>query len=95
MYKRHVKIVTKILPEVSAEKMQQGAPMFLDDKMIGQPVIAIEMVAREIIHCSDMVARLIGKINHAVRRQDIRQIRKINEEGANIKACLLYTSRCV
>lgn len=81
-----VKIVTKILPEVSAEKMQQGAPMFLDDKMIGQPVIAIEMVAREIIHCSDMVARLIGKINHAVRRQDIRQIRKINEEGANIKA---------
>ncbi len=81
-----VKIVTRILPEVSTEKIQKGVPLFLDDKMIGQPVIAIEMVAREIMHCSDTVARLMGKINHAVRRQDIRQIRKINEDGENIKA---------
>lgn len=80
-----VKIVTRILPESSTERRHWGSPIFLDDNMINQPTVALQMVAREIMHCSDMVARLMNKFNYAVRRQDIRQVKKIAEEGASIK----------
>lgn len=55
-----VKIVTKILPDgKTAMTAQKGDPIYLEDKMIGQPAAALEMVAREIVHCSEQVCYLM------------------------------------
>ena len=80
-----VKIVTKIIPDGKAVIAANGEPLFLDDKMIGQPAAALEMAAREVLHCSDMVCELLKKVKNAVGERKIKQIEEINEEGNNVR----------
>lgn len=80
-----VKLVSKMIPEGKAVIAKKGDPIFLDDKLIGQPAAALEMVAREIIHCSDMVYYMMGRVNTVMRAQEIKQIKKIKEDGENIR----------
>lgn len=81
-----VKIVTKLIPDGKVVNIaQKGDPIYLEDKMIGQPAAALEMVAREIIHCSEQVHYLMGRVNNAIKRPDIRRIHKIEEEDKAVK----------
>ncbi|MFQ8602134.1 MAG: Na/Pi cotransporter family protein [Anaerovoracaceae bacterium] len=80
-----VKIVTRLIPDGKQTVAHKGDPIFLEDKLIGQPAAALEMVAREIIHCSDLVYYMMGRVNHAVKSQDMKQIRKIKEDSEGIR----------
>lgn len=81
-----VKIVTILIPEgKDLLKAQKGDPIYLEDKMIGQPAAALEMVAREIVHCGEQVCYLMGRINNTIKRPDIRRIHKIEEENKGIR----------
>ena len=67
-----VKIVTRIIPDGKDVIAANGEPLFLDDKMIGQPAAAFEMAAREVLHCSDMVCELIEKVKNAVLERETK-----------------------
>ena len=80
-----VKIVTRIIPDGKTIIAASGEPLFLDDKMMGQPAAALEMAAREVLHCSDLVCELLDKVKTAVGERENRKIEEINEDGNNIR----------
>lgn len=55
-----VKIVTKIIPDGNGtEAGNPMRPKYLDNKLIGQPVAALSLVAQEIMHCSNVVEEML------------------------------------
>lgn len=55
-----VKIVTKIIPDGNGtEAGNPMRPKYLDNKLIGQPVAAMSLVAQEIMHCSNVVEEML------------------------------------
>ena len=65
-----VKIVMMFIPEKSSERLNTRKPLYLDGNLILQPAAALEMTAREVIHCSDMVGELIPACAEAFKKGD-------------------------
>lgn len=67
-----VKIVMKLVPDTK-EKTQaetdEGTPQYLDFRLVEQPAAALELVAKEVIHYSELVSDLIGDTSKAVREE--------------------------
>ena len=80
-----VKIVVKILPYKEKNSKQKEVPIFLDPRLISQPAVAMEMVAREILRCSGMVEQMIHRLNHAIERQDLRRVDSILRQAVVIR----------
>lgn len=58
-----VKIVTKLIPDGKGkEQTSLMQPKYLDHKLIGQPVAALSLVAKEIMHCSHIVVDMLEKV---------------------------------
>ena len=83
-----VKIVMKIVPE-RQERVQAlpSAPMYLDEKLIGQPSAALQLVAKEVIRCSDLVREMLKEMRDMNRKEGAASIEKIKEK-ASIEAAL-------
>lgn len=75
-----VKIVMAILPEKSSERLNNRKPLYLDGNLILQPAAALEMTAREVIHCSDMVGELIPACADAFKKSDAAELKELEEE---------------
>lgn len=80
-----VKIVVKILPYKEKNSKQKEDPVFLDPRLVSQPAVAMEMVAREILRCSGMVEHMIHRLNHAIQRQDLRRVDSILRQGVVVR----------
>ena len=80
-----VKIVVKILPYKEKNSMQKEVPVFLDPRLVSQPAVAMEMVAREILRCSGMVEQMIHRLNHAIERQDLRRVDSILRQAVVVR----------
>lgn len=75
-----VKIVMTFIPEKSSERLNTRKPLYLDGNLILQPAAALEMTAREVIHCSDMVGGLIPACAEAFKKGDSQELRELEEE---------------
>lgn len=80
-----VKIVVKILPYKEKKNSAKEEPQFLDPRLVTQPAVAMEMVAREILRCSGMVEHMIHRLNHAIERQDLRRVDSILKESVVVR----------
>ena len=80
-----VKIVVKILPYKEKNSKQKEVPVFLDPRLVSQPAVAMEMVAREILRCSGMVEQMIHRLNHAIERQDLRRVDSILRQAVVVR----------
>ena len=80
-----VKIVVKILPYKDKKNSAKEEPQFLDPRLVTQPAVAMEMVAREILRCSGMVEHMIHRLNHAIERQDLRRVDSILKESVVVR----------
>lgn len=75
-----VKIVMTFIPEKSSERLNTRKPLYLDGNLILQPAAALEMTAREVIHCSDMVGELIPACAEAFKNGDSQELKELEEE---------------
>ena len=75
-----VKIVMAVIPEKSSERLNTRKPLYLDGNLILQPAAALEMTAREVIHCSDMVGDLIPACAEAFKKGDSQELKELEEE---------------
>lgn len=75
-----VKIVMMFIPEKSSERLNTRKPLYLDGNLILQPAAALEMTAREVIHCSDMVGELIPACAEAFKKGDSQELKELEEE---------------
>ena len=54
-----VKIVMRIIPDGRKEQYSLSEPLYLDEKLLGQPTAALQLVAKEVLHCSEIVRDMI------------------------------------
>ena len=67
-----VKIVTAVLPESKQvetvdARAQLGIPVFLEERLISQPTVAMRMVAQEVMRCGDGIRDVLGRIARIAR----------------------------
>ncbi len=75
-----VKIVMTILPEKKSERLNTRKPLYLDGNLILQPAAALEMTAREVMHCSDMVGSMVPACAEAFKKDDAPELHELEEE---------------
>ena len=85
-----VKIVMTLIPDGKAVDMDPAKPVFLDEKIIGQPAAALQLVAKEILHVSDMVKVVVKDTISIVKTEDIRMLEELEEKGKQIKTLTGY-----
>lgn len=80
-----VKIVMKLVPDQKG-KMQliPSAPKYLDDKLVGQPAAALQLVAKEVVRCSKLVEDMLREIKEG-KGKDIPVTLKDIVEKAEIE----------
>lgn len=76
-----VKIVMKIVPEGKKQERDASQPLFLDSKLINQPAAALQLVAKEVIHCSDVVGDILNELVKLVKKEDTKLIASLKEKG--------------
>lgn len=76
-----VKIVMKIIPDGKKGTVDVAKPVFLDDKIINQPVAALRLVTREVIRCSKMVQDMLLGLASAAKKKEQKDIADIAERG--------------
>lgn len=81
-----VKIVMTLIPDGKAVAVDPAKPLYLDEKMINQPTAALQLVAKEILHISDIVKDAVSNTIELVKTEDISQLEGLLEKGKNIKS---------
>lgn len=87
-----VKIVCRIVKDKGAAATQSIAePRFLDQKMIGRPVAALEMVSNETARITDLVRGVLYKMSDASKDTVVEISGKLIEDCSEIRALCLRT----
>ena len=81
-----VKIVMTLIPDGKAVAVDPAKPLYLDEKMTNQPTAALQLVAKEILHISDIVKGAVSNTIEIVKTEDISQLEGLLEKGKNIKS---------
>ena len=81
-----VKIVMTLIPDGKAVAVDPAKPLYLDEKMTNQPTAALQLVAKEILHISDIVKDAVSNTIEIVKTEDISQLEGLIEKGKNIKS---------
>ena len=80
-----VKIVMKIIPDAkTSEKREPSRPQFLDDKLIGQPTVALSLARKEITRCSEMAGETLQKLINLVKGETNEQLEEVMEQGHDV-----------
>ena len=71
-----VKIVTKVLPEPQKPEgaddlASLGVPIFLEERLISQPAVAMRMVVQEVMRCSDVVRDVLARTARVARSGEV------------------------
>lgn len=76
-----VKIVMWIIPDGRKMVHDPVEPLYLDEKLIGQPSAALQLVVREVLHCSEVVSAMLKDVRKVVAKEDKGLLQKVNENG--------------
>ena len=83
-----VKIVMWLIPDAKDAKVNPLQPAFLDKKVIGQPTVALKLVAKEVLHCSGMVKNLLKDLAGLSKSEDPALVGKIKEQGQTLHSLM-------
>ncbi len=81
-----IKLVMKIMPDSKSELDTQVRSLYLDKNVIAQPAAALQLVAKEIIHYSELVKSMLADVSGTVKKVDINVIRKLKEYGESLNS---------
>lgn len=81
-----VQIVMKIIPDGRQQLQDPSTPVFLDKNVTGQPAAALQLAAKEVIHCSELVQDMLRNVTDAVKSEDVHIIQKVKEQGSSLQA---------
>lgn len=83
-----VKIVMWLIPDTKDAKVNPLQPAFLDKKVIGQPTVALKLVAKEVLHCSGMVKNMLKDLAGLSKSEDPALVGKIKEQGQTLHSLM-------
>ncbi len=81
-----VKIVMKLIPGKKEKTVVLGQPKYLDDKLIGQPVAALHLVAHETLHSAHIVQRMLGRAEEITQKESDAVLGDIRAQAAGVHA---------
>lgn len=73
-----VKIVMRIIPDGRKEQYSLSEPLYLDEKLLGQPTAALQLVAKEVLHCSEIVRDMIRQTREALKNEEKKEIKDVH-----------------
>lgn len=73
-----VKIVMRIIPDGRKEQYSLSEPLYLDEKLFGQPTAALQLVAKEVLHCSEIVRDMIRQTREALKNEEKKEIEDVH-----------------
>ncbi len=77
-----VKIVTKIIPDrTMAEQKLPSEPQYLDNRLVGQPVAAFQLVAKEAARCSGLVEEILAGAKELSGKAEQGLLQKIVDDA--------------
>lgn len=76
-----VKIVMKIIPESNKKMIDTSGVLYLDNKLLAQPAAALNLVAKEIIHCSEVVREMLQNTAKLAKKEDKELLKIITEQA--------------
>jgi Na+/phosphate symporter len=77
-----VKLVMKLLPDKKGELAPEEKPIYLDNSLVGQPIAALRLSAKEIVRCCNMVREMLSSVNNLSKKDPEAQ----KNELINVKA---------
>lgn len=83
-----VKMVMKIIPDGKAVVLDTSRPLYLDSKLVAQPTAALQLVAKEIVHCMDLVKTMLSDITTAAQNEDKRLVEDGSKESRRYQASM-------
>lgn len=78
-----IKIVMLLIPDGKQEAFSPAEPVYLDEKLQGQPTAALQLVAKEIIRIQEMVEEMLSRLRRVVRSEERREAELLREVGEN------------
>lgn len=86
-----VKIVMMLVPDKkNTEQIALEQPLYLDNRLIGQPAAALSLVAKEIFRCAKIVEAMLDKVTDLNTKDGKDTVSYINENAGALKK--LYTT---
>ncbi len=76
-----VKIVMKIIPESNKKMVDTSGVLYLDNKLLAQPAAALNLVAKEIIHCSEVVREMLQNTAKLAKKEDKELLKTITKQA--------------
>lgn len=55
---------------------------YLDNRLISQPAAALELVAKEVLHCGHIVQEMLGDLSKAVSSDDRKRLDEVRKKSA-------------
>ena len=80
-----VKIVMMLIPDGKSKEIDPARPLYLDEKIISQPIAALQLVAKEILHLSDMVKEAVKDTISIVKTEETSRMNALTEKGHQIQ----------
>lgn len=81
-----VKIVMRIIPEGRKTQYSLSEPLYLDDKLLGQPTAALKLVAKEVLRCSEVVKAMIVQTKDALEKEEKKTIEEVHQKLEAVKS---------
>lgn len=78
------RLCEKVLPEPKGQKPAPHTPVYLDDKALSTPVVALACAARETLRMAEMVQDMLQKTIETFKQNDNALARTISEEDDTI-----------
>lgn len=75
-----VKIVMRLIPDGKTTVQNPSEPVYLDYNIINQPAAALQMVAKEVLHCSEVVKDMLKDMINATKEGHASLIEMIQEK---------------
>ena len=71
-----VKIVTCIIPDrkTAAGDCDPAVALYLDDRLLGQPIVVLQLVAKETVRCGETVRAAMHDMGAALRDKDAKSL---------------------
>ncbi len=75
-----VKIVMRLIPDGKTTVQNPSEPVYLDYNIINQPAAALQLVAKEVLHCSEVVKEMLKSMIKATKEGHASLIETIQEK---------------
>lgn len=80
-----VKIVMKIVPGKDENENREDTPAFIDTKVVSQPVFAMHLIRKEIIHMVETVSGIVEKTKEAFVNHDEEIMKEVARSSENLE----------